>query len=201
LQPARRRDAATSLRTRSTRSNGASVPRRSAREADPAGEELGRLLDKATPRYRPLLPTAAFTGLRLSELLGLVWGDVDFEAGVVRVRKQLGRDGQRVEPKTPQVVRDVVLAPRLGTILREHKLSLPPAFTGDDRFVFPSGPPLYWRNVSARGLDKAAQRAGLGEWIEGEDGKRRWKSAVRMHDLRHLRLADDRAGLERRPSR
>ena len=35
-----------------------------------------------------------------SELLGLVWGDVDFEAGFVRVRKQLGRDGVRVERKT-----------------------------------------------------------------------------------------------------
>lgn len=150
-------------------------------------EELARLLDSATARYWPLLATAAFTGLRLSELLGLVWADVDFEAGVLRVRKQLDRQGNRVAPKTPQSVRDVVLAPRLGTILREHKLALPPEQTGDDRFVFSStvGTPIYWRNVSARGLDKAAQKAGLGEWFEGKDGKRRWKSSVRMHDLRH----------------
>lgn len=150
-------------------------------------EELGRLLDAANPRYRPLLATAAFTGLRLGELLGLRWRDVDFDAGVLHVRNQLGRDGKLVEPKMRQAVRDVVLAPRLGTILREQKLSLPPEHTSDEGYVFPStaGTPLYWRNVSARGLDKAARKAGLGEWRQDDDGKRRWKSAVRMHDLRH----------------
>ena len=57
--------------------------------------------------------------MRLGELLGLTWADVDFDAGVVRVRKQLGRDGKRVEPKTPQAIRDVVLMPALGRMLRE----------------------------------------------------------------------------------
>ena len=47
-----------------------------------AADEVGRLLDSAPARYRPLLATAAFTGLRLSELLGLVWAEVDFEAGM-----------------------------------------------------------------------------------------------------------------------
>jgi len=33
---------------------------------------------------------------------GLGWGDVDFGAGLVRVRKQLGRDGVRIDPKTEE---------------------------------------------------------------------------------------------------
>ena len=84
------------------------VERREMRTLD---HEIASLLAASRPLYRPLLATAVFTGLRLGELLGLTWHDVDFETGFVRVRKQLGRDGQRVKPKTPQAVREVVLMP------------------------------------------------------------------------------------------
>jgi len=73
-------------------------------------DEIHALLGAADPRYRPLLATAIFTGLRLGEVLGLTWADVDLKAGTPHVRKQLDRDGHRVAPKTPQAVRDVVLA-------------------------------------------------------------------------------------------
>jgi len=36
-------------------------------------EEIHALVDAADPRYRPLLATAVFTGMRLGELLGLAW--------------------------------------------------------------------------------------------------------------------------------
>ena len=65
-------------------------------------EEIGQLLAAARGVFRPLLATAVFTGLRLGELLGLVWANVDFDAGFIRVRRQLDRDGSRVEPKTPR---------------------------------------------------------------------------------------------------
>ena len=38
--------------------------------------------------YTPLLRTALFTGLRLGELLGLRWCDVDLHEGVLHVRRQ-----------------------------------------------------------------------------------------------------------------
>jgi integrase len=46
-----------------------------------------------------------YTGLRISEMLGLVWDDVDFDAGVIRVRAQLSRAhygalARRVAPKS-----------------------------------------------------------------------------------------------------
>jgi integrase len=140
-------------------------------------DEIAKLLGKATPRYRPVLATAVFTGLRLGELLGLIWADVDFDEGLVRVRKQLDRAGDRVEPKTPKALRDVVLMPALGTLLREHKLSSPPELTGAGCPVFATrtGKPLYYRNVS-HALDKAIERAEL----DGEG-----KGRVTMHSLRH----------------
>jgi integrase len=48
-------------------------------------EEIRKLLEAAPTKYRPLIETAVFTGLRLGELLGLKWGDVDLSRGVIRV--------------------------------------------------------------------------------------------------------------------
>ena len=42
--------------------------------------EIGRLLDACPARGRLLVETALYSGLRISELLGLIWEDVDFAA-------------------------------------------------------------------------------------------------------------------------
>ena len=83
-----------------------------------APDDIGRLLAAAAPLYRPLLATAVFTGLRLGELLGLRWHDVDLAGGVLHVRAQPDRRGDRVAPKTPQALRDVELMPSLVRTLR-----------------------------------------------------------------------------------
>src|SRR5262245_54695634 len=46
----------------------------------PKPEEITAFLAKARGRWRPLFMTAAFTGLRASELRGLSWADVDLKA-------------------------------------------------------------------------------------------------------------------------
>ena len=119
--------------------------------------------------------TAVFTGLRLGEVLGLRWQDVDFEAGVVRVRWQLSRDRHLEEPKTPQSVREVVLMPGLARVLRQHQLAS--SFSRAEHFVFSTerGGPMLWRNVTRRAFGAAVERAGL-----DAGGKRR----PTFHDLR-----------------
>ncbi|MDE6591067.1 MAG: site-specific integrase [Oscillospiraceae bacterium] len=42
-----------------------------------------------------LVTVALFTGLRMSELLGLTWDAIDFEDGTITVNKQLSRQGHR----------------------------------------------------------------------------------------------------------
>src|SRR5215216_1480885 len=83
-------------------------------------EGIERMLEAAAPAYKSLLATALFTGLRLGAL-GLVWADVDLDAAVIHVRKQLDRDGHRVKPKTAKAVRDVELMPALVVVLRGHR--------------------------------------------------------------------------------
>lgn len=139
-------------------------------------DEIRRLLDAADPTYRAFIATAVFSGLRLGELLGLTWADVDFEAGEIRVRYQLDRDGGRVPPKTPQAVRAVVLFPALGRMLRDHKAASAYSRPADPVFASRAGTPFAYRNVERRGLDASAERAGL-----NGDGRPK----LRLHDCRH----------------
>lgn len=68
-------------------------------------DEIACLLDGSLPAYRALIATAVFTGMRHSELLGLIWDDIDVTGGSIHVRAQLsrahrGRPAKRVVPKT-----------------------------------------------------------------------------------------------------
>lgn len=150
-------------------------------------DEVRRLIDHTPAGYRAIVATAAYTGMRISEVLGLTWEDVDFESGEVHVRKQLGR-GKKGEPakrtslKTDAAKRTIDLAPQLETMLRNHRAT---AFErGQARrdclvFATLTGAPINHRNASARGLEKAADRAGL---------NREGLPRLGFHDLRHTAI-------------
>lgn len=143
--------------------------------------EIAKLLDACLPRYRPFIASALYTGMRLSELLGLTWGEVDFEQGLIRVRYQLSRarkdaPARRVRLKTSASVRDVPLLPQLASVLKRHKLQSRYSTVEDYVFQTAFGTPLAFRNVERRGLRRAADDGGL-----NADGRPR----LRVHDLRH----------------
>ena len=112
--------------------------------------------------------TAAFTGLRRGELLGLRWRDVDFAGSTIRVRASYAA-GQLTTPKSGKV-RAVPMAPDVASALA--RLGDRERFTGDDDFVFAgeAGLPLDGDALSSRYRDALA-RAGL--------------RPLRFHDLRH----------------
>ena len=49
---------------------------------------------------RPLFQFLAYSGLRIGEALGLTWADIDFDAGPIRVHRQLSRKRQHAPLKT-----------------------------------------------------------------------------------------------------
>jgi integrase len=116
-----------------------------------------------------------FTGARIGEVLGLQWSDVDFKRQMIRVRRQLTQQGELAEPKTASGKREVVMFPNLAAMLREHRLRSPFSQDGDFVFATRTGTPFSQRNVTGRGLDKAADAIGL-----NRPGER-----FRSHDLRH----------------
>lgn len=149
------------------------IARTEFRELGPAEVEL--LLRAAEGRdCFSLVTTAIFTGMRLGELLGLLWEDVDFANATIHVHRQWSREGHHAEPKTRAAHRRVVLAPDLLTFLRLHRARS--RFSTESDFVFSSraGTALGHRNV-CRAFTAVAKKAGLAEVPK-----------VTFHSLRHI---------------
>ena len=67
-------------------------------------EEIGKLLGELADPWKTAVYVAVTTGLRVSELLGLRWADVEFAAGEIRlsrgiVRQHIGADENRGQPQ------------------------------------------------------------------------------------------------------
>ncbi|HTS51826.1 MAG TPA: site-specific integrase, partial [Burkholderiales bacterium] len=113
----------------------------------------------------------AFGGLRLGELLGLQWGDVEFGRGRLLVRRQLEAvTGELRAPKTRAGTRFVELPVEAMRELKRWKLRCP---AGALDLVFPNGAGGAQddRNFRQRTFYPALRRAGV--------------RRVRVHDLRH----------------
>lgn len=79
--------------------------------------------------------TAAFTGLRLGELLALEWRDVDFAGDAIRVRRSYNVHGGVGTPKRGKV-RSVPMVPDVARVL--DGVSRRREFTEEEDLVFPS---------------------------------------------------------------
>ncbi|MEA2274805.1 MAG: hypothetical protein QOI98_3513 [Solirubrobacteraceae bacterium] len=133
--------------------------------------EMERLLAAAPSRYRTAIACALFSGLRLSELLGLTWGDVDLGERVLKVRYKLSRQGERVALKTSAARRDVILMSQLARELDAMRAASRFSEGRDLVFSASSGQTIGHRNITGRGLARATTGAGL----EG----------ITFHALRH----------------
>jgi integrase len=126
--------------------------------------------DARGPTERALYLTAAMTGLRQGELIGLRWSDVDWPARRVRVRRNFVR-GEYGTPKSKRSSRAVPLADRVaGQLDQLHQAS---DYSGDDDLVFAhphTGKPID-RSKLLKRFKAALRLAGVRE--------------VRFHDLRH----------------
>lgn len=120
---------------------GIRLPRTSAEEGEgdavemPTKEELRAILAEASGRWRPLLVTALFTGMRGSELRGLKWGDVDLKAAVVKVRRRVDAWDEFSAPKSKAGKREIPLAPMVVNELKRWKLACPKS---ELELVFPT---------------------------------------------------------------
>jgi integrase len=83
-----------------------------------------------------LFLTAAFSRLRMGELLALEWRDVDFSGDVIRVRRSYNAPGGLGTPKSGKV-RSVPMVPDVAQALAS--LTSRADFTGGKDLVFPRG--------------------------------------------------------------
>jgi integrase len=138
-------------------------------------------IDEA-PRFRPLLLTAIFTGLRASELRGLRWHDVDLKRGEVHVRQRADRYGKIGPTKSEAGERAVPLPPMVVSALREHRLACAHSALG---LAFPNskGGVDHRNSIVERGLHPAQIAAGVTKL--DKNGKPVAKYAG-LHSLRHF---------------
>jgi integrase len=101
----------------------------------PTKDHIKAILTSVPDRWRPLIVTAVLTGLRCSELRGLMWEHVDFAAGVIRVRQRADLRNAIGAPKSKAGRRDVPMSPMVVNTLKAWKLACP--VTAQD-LVFPS---------------------------------------------------------------
>lgn len=116
----------------------------------PTREEVKTIVQAATGTHeRAFSATLIFTGLRSSELRGLRWVDVDFDARALNVRQRADSHNMIGPPKSKAGKRTVPLPPLVLNVLREWKLACPKRDTGrkdaqgnaikELYFVFPNG--------------------------------------------------------------
>jgi integrase len=129
-------------------------------------------------RYRPLLLTAIFAGLRASELRGLRWKDVDLKRGEISVRQRADRYRKIGPTKSDAGERTIPLVPMLVNVLRAWKLTCP---KGALDLVFPNkqGAVQDYSNILKRGLWPAQIAAG----IVTRTGEAKYSG---LHSLRHF---------------
>jgi integrase len=130
--------------------------------------ELAALVRHASDGYRAVITALAYTGLRIAEVLGLSWCDVDFVEGELRVRSQLlparrERPARLVPLKTRASERDVPMFPAVENALAgllQRELAVGRGQEDELVFATRGGRPLSQRNV-ARAVEQAAGAAGL----------------------------------------
>ena len=140
-------------------------------------EQVGKLIAaaKADPHHGIYYSFPFLTGTRISEQLGLLWEDVDFDKNLVRIHRIQERDGSLTDTtKTEAGLREVPMSPSLREMLLAWRLTCPRddgklfrVFPGPGRlqqWPLPrkdGGGPLLYQNYRKRLWVPAFRRLGL----------------------------------------
>jgi integrase len=123
--------------------------------------ELKLLLDQLSEPYKAMVMTATCLGLRVSELVALQWGDLDFETLTVKVQRSFVR-GVLYPTKTEASEGALPLDPHLAEALLAHKAGSAHASDSDFVFAGDSGKSRWPETMLADHIKPAAKRAGIG---------------------------------------
>jgi integrase len=104
----------------------------------PSKAEIAAMIEHMLPRWRPWLRTAVFTGMRISELLGLTWDCVDFDKNIIQVRQRADRWCNLGPPKSEAGTRDIPMSEGLADTLKRWRFTCPRPPEGRPQLVFPN---------------------------------------------------------------
>lgn len=125
--------------------------------------EMTVLIESTDERYRTLVATGCYTGLRISELFGLKWSDVNLAKGTIKVR-QNSQQGTFYEPKSTKSRRTLPVPATVVEMLLKH-LSWQRQWikNNKDDLVFTNtrGGHMNYQNFTSRYFSPTLETAGL----------------------------------------
>jgi integrase len=135
---------------------------------------------KTWRRWRALVNTAIYTGMRASELRGLPWSNVNLKAGTITVKQRADETGKIGAPKSASGRRVIDIPAPLVKLLRTWRLECP---KGKLDLVFPNwqGNVESHANITNRCWHPLLRHARV---VDG-DGALRFN----FHSLRHFRAS------------
>lgn len=151
------------------------VPKHEITAVDP--DQIAKLLRAAEgDRLEALYILAISSGMRQGELLGLKWEDIDFENGILSVRRTiLELKGKFIigEPKTKSGTRQISLPAKAVEALEEHRRRMLAEGNAACEWVFCTwnGKPFRRASLTYNFFRPLIERAGI--------------PRMRFHDLRH----------------
>ncbi|AHM05747.1 Phage integrase [Roseibacterium elongatum DSM 19469] len=101
----------------------------------PTKDEIRTIITKAPESHRVMFTLAIFTGMRISELRGLVWDAVDFDRKIIKVMQRADEFGELGAPKSRAGEREIPMAPTVVKSLEDWKKS---GTLTTDGLVFPN---------------------------------------------------------------
>jgi integrase len=125
-------------------------------------EEFKKLLAELAEPYRTMVLVAGCLGLRISEILGLRWGDMDWEKLAVLVQRS-AVGGKVYETKTEASLKPLPIDPELAEALLLFRRQAVYVASTDYIFAGDSGKPRWQGVMLADHIKPAAARAGIGK--------------------------------------
>ena len=124
--------------------------------------EFKALVGQLAEPFKSMVIAIACLGLRVSELLGLQWGDIDFENLTVKIQRGVV-EGKVNLTKTEASEGCLPLDPGLAETLLAHRVAS--KFVADSDFVFAgdAGKPRWKDCILADYIKPAAARANIGK--------------------------------------
>lgn len=156
-------------------------------------EEIERIIEASRDYWRVAVATCFKLGLRASEVVGLLWSDIDFGENTVSLSKQLssgrrGRELRRVDLKTYGYV--FKMPPELRRLLLAHREEMiKRGYARPEDYVFvstrPDGKRTPFKGLSlSREITRAAKQAKVKKHITAQVLRRSYTTnlVAQLHD-------------------
>jgi len=124
--------------------------------------DIRLVLEELTEPYRMMVLVAVCLGLRASEIMGLQWGDFNWEDLTVLVRRSVVH-GRVADTKTEASRLPLPVDPRLGDALLKQRYRSMHREPSDWVFGNRVGKPRWQESILERQIKPAAMRAGIGK--------------------------------------